>query len=152
MGNLILYGTSGICWLVGLILPGNWALAICALPFWLLLCAVIHESGHILGCRWHKTPVTEICTPLFLWNGQLRLRKSLRPDSYCCFPVTGNPRIYLWGPGFSTALWLLVWIAFLLSDNPCLLLGSIVTFVVAVGNWIPWKSTDMAQFLSARTK
>lgn len=147
--NLAVYVTSFVCFLLsfrdGAPVAAVWG----GIPFWLLLCAGIHESGHCLGCLLKRSPIREVRLPLFsIGDGTITLSRELWPVSYTRFRRSGRDwPVYLMGPVFSLLLWAALLLLHLHSRHPSILAGSILSFLALAVNAIPAGNNDMAMIL-----
>lgn len=147
--NLLFHILSFICFLWGLFAGDSAAAAVGSLPFWVLVCTAVHESGHCLGCALTGKRIPEVRLPLFaISDGAVSLRPAYSPVSYCRFRKDArNWPVYLMGPVISLLLWLLL--VLLLRNYPSLtiLFGSITAFLVLAVNAIPIRHNDMSMVL-----
>lgn len=147
--NLLFHIVSFCCFLWGLFAGDSALASVAALPFWILLCAAVHEGGHCLGCALSGYRILEVRLPLFsVSNGSVSLRPAYSPVSFCRFRKgTRNWPVYLMGPVFSLLLWISLFLLY--RNHGCLMLlfGSITAFLVLAANAIPFRHNDMAMVL-----
>ena len=149
LANLLLHIFSFCCFLWGLVAGDSAAAAVGSLPFWILLCAGVHESGHCLGCAIRRKRILEVRLPLFsAAEGMLSLRPAYSPVSYCRFAKSRrNWHIYLAGPVFSLILWIFLHILYCRYYGMTLLSGSVTAFLVLAANTVPFRHNDMAMVI-----
>lgn len=147
--SLAVYLTSFVCFLLSFRAGTPDAAVWGGIPFWLLLCAGVHEGGHCLGCLLNRSPIREVRLPLFsIGEGAIRLIPKLLPVSYTRFRRSGRDwPVYLMGPVFSLLLWTALLLLYLHTRHHTLLAGSILSFLALAANAIPAGNNDMAMIL-----
>jgi len=147
--NLLFHILSFACFLWGLFIGYSAAAAVGALPFWVLLCAAVHEGGHCLGCAATGQRILGVRLPMFdIGDSTVSLRPAYSPVSYCRFRKGKHSRaVYLMGPVLSLLLWILLFLLYRAFPSLTLLSGSIVAFLVLAANAIPFRHNDMAMVL-----
>lgn len=149
LANILVYGGSFLVFLLYLSGADSWAVTMGTVPFFLLLLGAVHELGHCAGCCLTGSPILEVRLPLLRFaEGKFSVSGSFSPLSYCAFRKGRSPwLVYLLGPVFSLAFWVPVFLLSRLYPSDTLRMGSILAFVIAIGNLIPFGRNDMAMIL-----
>jgi len=144
---LLAYGVSLLGFVASLLKPDSVWLVLPGAPFFVLLCATIHEGGHCIGCLGKGNEITEIGLP-FLKIRKRKLITTSEMTSYCKFKKgKSDVFIYALGPVFSlihAAIWLGVYMR----------IGNIVTFIyltastlVFLINMLPVRNNDLQKII-----
>lgn len=150
---VLIYSLSFICYLLSFFYA-NFALLVLSIPFLLLLCAIIHELGHCLGCCINSNTITVIATPIFTYNrGKISIVNTFIPKSYCSFIKSKDDSlVYILGPIISLLFVLLTGGIYILFEKHSLAILSIVAIVVFLINIVPGKNGDLISFIKEKNK
>lgn len=145
--SILLYLPSFICYILSFFY-NSIALFVLSIPFLLLLCAIVHELGHCLGCYINSNKITIIVTPLFEYkNGKISIVDTLIPESYCSFVKSeNNSLVYILGPIISFLFALLTGVLYILFKRISIAVLVMVAVIAFLINIIPGKNGDLKKF------
>jgi hypothetical protein len=128
-----------------------WKLLV-SIPVFILICALVHELGHFVGCKIKGREVYEIRIPFFCWKrGKLAITS--RVASCCIFEgKEENLLIFTLGPVFSfvyASIWLLLFLCFKNDILFCYFCLATAAFLI---NMIPARNSDMQKIIEGLKK
>lgn len=128
--------------------------AVAGLPGYILLLSVLHECGHLIGCRINKNPVTGLYVVFFgVRPGSVFLLQHPKPQSYCTFHrQKRNGIAFLGGPIMSLCVTLAVWFIWRAAGSSVWTLYFLISLIHFLKNLIPVKNSDMQALLRERKR
>lgn len=116
-------------------------------PFFVLLCAAIHEGGHCIGCLCKGNKITEVSLP-FMRMKEGKLTTTSKLTSYCVFKKSeSDVFIYVLGPIFSllhAAVWFVLYMRFKSMSLFVYLIASALVFIM---NMLPIRNNDLQKII-----
>ena len=129
-------------------------MSVAGLPGYLFLLSLLHECGHVLGCKLNRSKLTGVCVVFFgVRQGKLYLLQQPKPESYCTFiRKERNGIVFLGGPVVSLVVTLLVLSLVVTTGSYVWLIYYLVSALHLLKNLIPGRNSDMQMLLKEGKK
>ena len=131
--------------------PEHPVLIALSVPFFLFLCALVHEGGHALACLVCGREIRRLRV-LFFCASPEGIQISDRLSLQCCCTFSNpkgskNWRIYLAGPVFSLLLAMGLQYLYLRFPSPALYVYTLLAWFIVSTNLLPLRGNDILMIL-----